>query len=96
MAEAKLLKERRNEILKIASRHGAYNVRVFGSYAHGQVTPESDLDLLVEVGPNHSPWFPASLIADLEELLGCKVDIVTQEALHWYIRDKVIQEAQSL
>jgi predicted nucleotidyltransferase len=96
MPAALLLEERRSEILRIASRHGAYNVRVFGSYAHGQATPDSDLDLLVEVGPNHSPWFPAGLIADLEELLGCKVDVVTQDALHWYIRDKVIQEAQSL
>jgi len=91
-----MLEEKRDEILKIAARHGAYNVRVFGSYAHGMATPGSDLDLLVDVGPNHSPWFPAGLIADLEDLLGCKVDVVTPGALHWYIRDRVIQESHLL
>jgi predicted nucleotidyltransferase len=86
----------RDEILRIAARHGAYNVRVFGSQARGEAKPDSDLDLLVEVGPNRSPWFPAGMIADLEELLGCKVDVVTRDSLHWFIRDRVLQEAEPL
>ncbi len=96
MSIDRLLEVKREEILRIAARHGAYNVRVFGSRARGQARPDSDLDLLVEVRPNHSPWFPAGLAADLEELLGCKVDVVTANALHWYIRDEVLQEAQPL
>jgi len=91
-----LLKEKRQDILQVAERHGAYNVRVFGSVVHGEAGPDSDVDLLVEVRPVHSSWFPAGLIADLENLLGRKVDVVTQEALHWYIRDRVLKEAVPL
>jgi predicted nucleotidyltransferase len=91
-----ILKEKREEILKTARRHGARNVRVFGSVARGEAGPESDVDLLVEVAPDHTPFFPGGLIADLEELLGKKVQVVTQEGLHWYIRDRVLEEAVPL
>jgi predicted nucleotidyltransferase len=91
-----LLKERRQEILRIAARHGAHNVRVFGSVARGEAGPDSDVDLLVEVGSERTPFFPGGLIADLEELLGKKVQIVTQEGLHWYIRERVLEEAVPL
>ncbi len=91
-----LLREKREEILCIASRHGAYNVRVFGSVAGGKVGPESDVDFLVDVGPGRSPWFPAGLVLDLEDLLGCRVDVVTEQALHWYIYDRVLEEAAPL
>ena len=91
-----LLKERRQEILRIAARHGAHNVRVFGSVARGEAGPDSDVDLLVEVGSERTPFFPGGLIADLEELLGKKVQVVTQEGLHWYIRERVLEEAVPL
>jgi hypothetical protein len=91
-----LLKERRDEILQIAARHGAYNVRVFGSVARGEASQESDIDLLVDVGENHSRWFPGGLLADLEDLLGCKVDIVTENGLHRLIRERVLKEAVPL
>ena len=91
-----ILKTKREEILRIASKHGAYDVRVFGSVARGEAGEESDVDLLVEVGPQHSPWFPGGLIADLEDLLGRKVQVVTEDALHWYIRDRVLKEAVPL
>ncbi len=91
-----LLKEKRQDILRIAARHGARNVRIFGSVARGEAGPESDVDFLVEVEPVHSAWFPAGLVIDLEDLLGCEVDVVTKEALHWYIRDRVLEEAKPL
>jgi predicted nucleotidyltransferase len=91
-----LLQEKRDQILQIAERHGAYNVRIFGSAARGTAGPDSDLDLLVDVGPTHSAWFPAGLILDLEALLEREVDVVTEEALHWYIRDQVLAEAAPL
>ena len=91
-----LLKEKRQDILRVAEQHGAYNVRVFGSVARGEASPDSDIDFLVEVGPVHSSWFPAGLMADLENLLGRRVDVVTQEALHWYIRDRILKEAVPL
>ena len=96
MSTDELLKEKREEILRTASKHGAHNVRVFGSVARGEARPDSDVDLLVEVGPDRTPFFPGGLIADLEELLGKKVQVVTQEGLHWYIRERVLEEAVAL
>ena len=96
MSTDELLKEKREEILRTASKHGARNVRVFGSVARGEARPDSDVDLLVEVGPNRTPFFPGGLVADLEELLGKKVQVVTPEGLHWYIRDRVMEEAVPL
>ncbi len=91
-----LLKAKREEILRIAARHGARNVRIFGSVARGEGGPDSDVDLLVDVGPDRTPFFPGGLLADLEDLLGCKVEIVTEAGLHWYIRDRVLKEAVPL
>jgi hypothetical protein len=90
------IQAKRGEILRIAEKHGARNVRVFGSAARGETGPDSDVDFLVAVQPEHSPWLPAGLILDLERLLGCEVDVVTEEALHWYIHDRVLQEAVPL
>lgn len=90
------IQEKREDILRLARRHGARNLRLFGSVARGEAQPGSDVDILIEAGPERTPWFPGGLIADLEELLGCKVDIVTEKALHWYIRDQVLKEAVPL
>jgi hypothetical protein len=87
------IQAKRREILRIAATHGARNVRVFGSAARGESGPDSDVGFLVAVQPEHSSWFPAGLIVDLERLLGCDVDVVTEEALHWYIHDRVLKEA---
>jgi uncharacterized protein len=92
----RLLQEKREEILRIAARQGVRNIRVFGSAARGETREGSDIDLLIETGPHRTPWFPGGLIADLEELLGCRVDVVTEKALHWYLRDRVLQEARPL
>ncbi len=82
--------------MRIAAKHGARNVRVFGSVARREDDEKSDIDLLVDVGPGRTPFFPGGLLADLEELLGCKVDVVTPEGLHWYIKDRVLKEAVPL
>ncbi len=91
-----LLDEKRADILRVAAKHGASNVRVFGSVARGEAGPDSDIDLLVEAGPHTSAWFPVGLIDDLQDLLGHPVDVATVNALHWYIRDRVLQEAVRL
>ena len=91
-----LLEGKREEILRIARAHGARNVRVFGSAARGESGPDSDVDLLVELEPGRSLMDHVALIQDLEELLGRKVDVVEASALHWYIRDRVLQEAVPL
>jgi len=91
-----LLKAKRREILAIAARHGARNLRVFGSVARGEAGPESDLDLLVEMDPDKSLMDHVALMQDLEDLLQRKVDVVSERALHWYIRDRVLAEATPL
>ena len=92
-----LLKKKRQEIINIATKHGAYNVRVFGSVARGEETKNSDIDFLVDYDlAKISPWFPGGLLADLEELLGCKVDIVTEKGLHSLIRQRILSEARKL
>jgi predicted nucleotidyltransferase len=96
MGIAQLLKEKREEILRLAAKHGASNVRVFGSVARGEAGPDSDVDFLVDVGPERTSFFPGGLIVDLEDLLGCAVDIATENGLHWYIRERVLKEVVSL
>nr|AIF02132.1 DNA polymerase beta domain-containing protein [uncultured marine group II/III euryarchaeote KM3_153_G11] len=93
---AQVVREKREEILRISASHGAHNGRVFGSVARGEAGPDSDVDFLVDMGPEHSPWFPGGLLMDLQDLLGCQVDILTEDALHWYIRDRVLEEAVPL
>jgi hypothetical protein len=96
MNARELLRARRKDILGIAARHGVTSIRVFGSAVRGEDKAISDIDFLVEVGSVHSPWFPAGLISDLEDLLGVRIDIVTEQSLHWYIRDRVLAEARPL
>jgi len=91
-----LLKEKREEILAIAAKHGAYNVRVFGSVARGEATDKSDVDFLVEIEQGRTLFAHISLIQSLEDLLGRKVDVAEPENLHRYIRDRVLQEAITL
>jgi hypothetical protein len=91
-----LLQLRREEILQIAERHGARDVRVFGSAARGDATVESDIDLLVTTRGETSPWFPAGLVAELERVLQRKVDVVTEDGLYWLLRRRILREARPL
>lgn len=91
-----LVKSRRDEILSVARRHGVTRVRVFGSMARGDAGPSSDLDLLVDVGPSTSPWFPGGLAAELESMLGLPVQIVTERGLDQLVREHVLKEAVPL
>ena len=93
MTPLELLQNKRDEIRRIATKHGAYNLRVFGSVARGEARPESDIDLLIEKGPTTSSWFPAGLVLELEEMLGRRVEIVTERALNPDLRDRVLSEA---
>jgi uncharacterized protein len=76
-----LLRERRDEIVAVAARHGARNVRVFGSVARGEETTESDVDLLVDLDPGVGLFTISALEVELEELLGRRVDVVIARAL---------------
>ena len=92
-----VLLEKREEILQIAAKHGAYNVRIFGSVARGEDDEKSDIDFLIDYDLSKiSPWFPSGLIQDLQSILGRKVDIVTVEGLKERIRERVLGEAIAL
>jgi predicted nucleotidyltransferase len=87
---------KRDEVQRIAAKHGARNIRVFGSVARGEARQDSDIEFLVDTGPVTSSWFPAGLVLDLEEILGCRVEVVTEGGLSPLIKDRVLQEALPL
>lgn len=91
-----LMTEKREGILRIAAQYGAHNVRLFGSVVHGASGPDSDIDFLVEMNDDRSLLDQIGLIQDLEDYLGQKVDVVTPNSLHWYIKDKILADAVTL
>jgi uncharacterized protein len=91
-----LLKTRRNEILAIAARNGAVNVRIFGSVARGDNRPDSDIDFLVNLEVGRSLMDLARLLRELNMLLGCPVDVVTEAGLRPRIKPQVLKEARPL
>ncbi len=96
MAVDELLKHKREEILQLAARHGAFNVRVFGSVARGDAGAKSDVDFLVDLEPGRSLFDLGGLLMDLQDLLGRTVDVVTEKGLRQRIRDRVLEEARPL
>lgn len=93
MGIEELLLPLKEEILRIAAKYGAYNVRVFGSVARGEARPDSDVDFLVELEPERTLLDQIALMQSLEELLGRKVDVTEPETLHELVRDKILLEA---
>jgi len=84
------------EILRIAQDHGAVDVRIFGSRARGDALADSDLDLLIKAQPGTSLWDLIGLSQALEDLLGIKVEAVTENELHPYLKDRILAEAKPL
>lgn len=91
-----LLHRYREDILRLAQKHGARNVRLFGSVARGDAGPESDMDFLVDMEPGRTLFDLIHLQMDLEELLGRPVDLAEPDGVYWYIREQVLAEAQPL
>jgi len=96
MGGKKLLEEKREEILRICAKYGARNVRVFGSTARGEADGMSDIDLLVELEPGRSLFDLGGLQYELERVVGCRVDVVTERGLKERIRLRVLKEAVPL
>lgn len=91
-----LVREKRDDILRIAAHHGASNVRVFGSVARGEADEASDIDFLVDLAPDRSLLDLGGLWWDLNDLLGGKADVVTEQGLRDHIRERVLEEAAPL
>ena len=96
MTIEKLSKAKREEILRVAAKHGARNVRLFGSAARGEASDASDLDFLVEMEPGRSLLDLVALRNDLMDLLGREVDVVSEDGLYWLLRRKILREARPL
>ncbi len=96
MTVQELLSEKREAILELAARHGARNVRVFGSAARGEADSASDVDFLVDMEPGRSLLDMGGLLMGLRELLGCEVDVVSDRGLKPRIRERVLREAVPL
>jgi predicted nucleotidyltransferase len=96
MSWNEVLRRHRAEILRLAARHGARNVRVFGSVARGAADRRSDLDLLVDFEPGRGLLDHGGLWLDLNALLGGKVDVVSARGLKPRIRRRVLREARPL
>jgi predicted nucleotidyltransferase len=96
MAVEDLLKAKREEILRVCAKYGARNVRVFGSVARSEADEQSDIDFLVELEPGRTLFDLGGLQYDLEQLLGCWVDVVTERGLKPRVRERVLREALPL
>lgn len=88
------LRNHRNAILKLAEQYGAANVRVFGSVARGEADQGSDVDILVDVTDvSKFTWAGGGLLMDLQDLLDCRVDLVTENGLNHLLRERILAEA---
>lgn len=96
MGAEQILKEKRDDILALAARHGARNPRKFGSVARGEAGSESDIDLLVKMEEGRSLLDLSALVQDLRDLLGIKVDVVSEDGLYWLLRRRILKEAKPL
>lgn len=93
---AQILETKKEAILQIAAKHGARNVRVFGSVARGEARPDSDVDFLVDMEPGRTLFDMGGLLMELRDLLGLQVDVVTEHGLKPRIRERVLKEAELL
>jgi len=91
---ADVIRQRRDKIVQLADKYGAKNIRIFGSFARGDNNSESDADFLVNM--EGSLLRRIAFMQDLEDLLGRKVDVVTEKSVHWYVRERIIKEAVPL
>ncbi len=96
MTDGNLLREKREEILRICAKYGARNVRIFGSVARGEADKHSDIDFLVEMEAGRSLFDLGGLQYELEQMLGCPVDVVTERGIKARIRERVLREVVPL
>lgn len=90
------LRKKRGEIIRVAAKHGARNVRVFGSVARGDADSHSDIDLIADLEAGTGLFDHAALVTELNELLGCKVDVISSRGIKARIRARVLEEAVPL
>jgi predicted nucleotidyltransferase len=90
------LRTHRLKILELAARYGARNVRVFGSTVRGEAGPQSDIDLLIDIEPGRTLLYVIAFEQDVEDLLGCSVEVLTDAGLSPYLQQRILAEAAVL
>lgn len=96
MRPDQILKEKREAVIALAEKHGARQPRIFGSIARGEAGPGSDIDLLVKMDEGRSLLDLSALALELRDLLGVKVDVVSEDGLYWLLRRRILKEAKPL
>lgn len=96
MGIAEIIQDKKKQILALGAKHGASNVRVFGSVANGTADQNSDIDFLVDLEQDRSLFDLGGLLMDLQQLFDRNVDVVTENGLHWYIKDRILSEAKPI
>jgi uncharacterized protein len=96
MNTLELLRNKKADILAAAARHGAGNVRVFGSAARGEDTEASDIDLLVSMEANRSLYDLIGLQQEIEQMFGRRTDVLTDKSINRYLQERILQEATAL
>ena len=86
----------RDDVFRICRAHGGSHVHLFGSVVRGEQTPDSDIDLLVDLAEDRSLLDRIAIKQDMEDFLHVRVDVVSPKALHPAIREKILQEAIAL
>jgi hypothetical protein len=96
MGIPEIIQDRKEQILALAAKYGASNIRIFGSVANGTADENSDIDFLVDLEKDRSLFDLGGLLMDLQELFNRKVDVVTENGLHWYIKKQILNEAKPI
>ena len=96
MGIPEIIQDRKEQILSLAAKYGASNIRIFGSVANGTADEKSDIDFLVDLEKGRSLFDLGGLLMDLQGLFNRKVDVVTENGLHWYIKERIISEAKPI
>jgi len=96
MGISEIIQDRKEQILALAAKYGASNVRIFGSVANGTADEKSDIDFLVDLEKGRSLFDLGGLLMELQELLNRKVFVTTENGLHWYVKESVLSEVKTI
>ncbi|MDD2709064.1 MAG: nucleotidyltransferase family protein [Verrucomicrobiae bacterium] len=96
MSKKEIIQQHRDEIFNVARKYGVTSIKLFGSVARGEDADSSDVDFLVDMEPGRSLFDLGGFQIELQEIFHCKVDVVTEKGLHWFIRDRIQKEAMAI
>jgi predicted nucleotidyltransferase len=96
MSNAEIIQDKKEQIIALAAKHGALNIRVFGSVANGIIDKNSNIDFLVNMEKGRCLFDLGGLLVDLQQLFERNVNVVAENSLHWYIKDRILSEARPI